>query len=195
MRQGRRRRRARERGHTRRLRPRRRRGHRKGGPTWGGRQPRRPLPRRRSRRRKATGMAAARVGAQSVGRRYPGGAAIGGRRLGTSSRGGCGGVGRACTAIAPLPGVLLHRLVDEVVDAAFQLVRHLLERLPEDVSALERSGALLVGVRAHRLSPFVPSREPGHLTLRPSSLAPKVPSVLKYRRSDSLPSAPHVSLL
>ena len=41
--------------------------------------------------------------------------------------------------IASLPRVLLHRLVDEVVDAAFQLARHLLERLPQHVAALEHA--------------------------------------------------------
>ena len=56
-------------------------------------------------------------------------------------------------AVATLPRVLLHRLVDEVVDAALELARHLLERLPEHVAALERAGALLVRIRAHRLSP------------------------------------------
>jgi hypothetical protein len=52
-------------------------------------------------------------------------------------------------AVAPLPRVLLHRLVDEVVDAALELARHLLERLPEDVAALERARAFLIRIRAH----------------------------------------------
>ena len=52
--------------------------------------------------------------------------------------------------VATLARVLLHRLVDEVVDAAFELARHLLERLPEHVAALERARALLVRIRAHR---------------------------------------------
>src|SRR5271168_5299386 len=51
-----------------------------------------------------------------------------------------------------LAGVLLHRLVDEVVDAAFELARHLLERLPEHVPALKAASALLVWIRAHRIT-------------------------------------------
>lgn len=45
--------------------------------------------------------------------------------------------------------VLLHRLIDEVVDAAFELARHLFERFPEYIPALKRASALLVGIRAH----------------------------------------------
>jgi hypothetical protein len=52
-------------------------------------------------------------------------------------------------AVAPLPSVLLHRLVDEVVDAALELARHLLERLPEHVTTLEAASAFLIRVRAH----------------------------------------------
>jgi hypothetical protein len=52
--------------------------------------------------------------------------------------------------VRSLTRVLLHRLVDEVIDAALQLARHLLERVPKDVAALERAGALFVRVRAHR---------------------------------------------
>jgi hypothetical protein len=63
----------------------------------------------------------------------------------TGERGACSSL----RAVAALPGVLLHRLVDEVVDAALELARHLLEGLPEHIAALERSGALLVGIRAH----------------------------------------------
>ncbi len=58
-------------------------------------------------------------------------------------------IGRA-SAVASLTRVLLHRFVDEVVDAALELARHLLEGLPEHVATLEGSGALLVRVRAHR---------------------------------------------
>ncbi len=48
-----------------------------------------------------------------------------------------------------LAGVLLHRLVDQVVDAALKLARHLFERVPQHVSTLERSRTLLVRIRAH----------------------------------------------
>lgn len=51
--------------------------------------------------------------------------------------------------IAALTSVLLHRFVDQVVDAAFELTRHLLERFPEDVPALEHAGAFLVRIPAH----------------------------------------------
>ena len=51
-----------------------------------------------------------------------------------------------------LPRVLLHRLVDEVVDRAFQLLRHLLKSVPEDVAALEGARRFLVGIRAHEVS-------------------------------------------
>jgi hypothetical protein len=56
---------------------------------------------------------------------------------------------RRARAIAALPCVLLHRFVDQVIDGALQLARHLLERLPEDVPALKRSCAFLVRIRAH----------------------------------------------
>ena len=56
---------------------------------------------------------------------------------------------RRALAVATLARVLLHRLVDEVIDAAFELARHLLERVPEHVPALERPGTLLVRIRAH----------------------------------------------
>ena len=62
------------------------------------------------------------------------------------------GRSRGTGSVAPLPGVLLHRLVDEVIDAALELARHLLERLPEHVPALEIPRALLVRVRAHLVS-------------------------------------------
>ena len=67
------------------------------------------------------------------------------------------GRSRGTGAVAPLPGVLLHRLVDEVIDAALELARHLLERLPEHVPALEVPRALLVRVRAHLVA-TVPSK-------------------------------------
>jgi hypothetical protein len=56
---------------------------------------------------------------------------------------------RGLRAVAALPRVLLHRLVDEVVDRALQLARHLLEGLPENLAALERTWALLVRIGAH----------------------------------------------
>lgn len=52
-------------------------------------------------------------------------------------------------AVAALPRVLLHRLIDEVVDGAFELASHLLERLPQDIATLEGARALLVRISAH----------------------------------------------
>ena len=65
-------------------------------------------------------------------------ATLNGRRVG----------GALLRGIAPLTCVLLHRLVDEVVDAAFQLACHLLERLPQDVAALEHARAFLIRIAA-----------------------------------------------
>src|SRR5580698_1967112 len=59
-------------------------------------------------------------------------------------------IGCSLCAVPALTGVLLHALVDEVVDATLELAAHLLERLPKDVAALKRAGALLVGVGTHR---------------------------------------------
>jgi hypothetical protein len=56
---------------------------------------------------------------------------------------------RSPRAVAALARVLLHRLVDQVVDGALELARHLLERLPEDVAALKGARAFLVRIRAH----------------------------------------------
>lgn len=58
---------------------------------------------------------------------------------------------RRALPVATLTGVLLHRFVDEIIDAAFELARHLLECLPEHVPALEGPWALLVRIRAHRV--------------------------------------------
>jgi hypothetical protein len=45
---------------------------------------------------------------------------------------------------------LLHGVVDQVVDGAFELLRHLLELLPKGVFALEGALGLLVLIRRHR---------------------------------------------
>ena len=76
-----------------------------------------------------------------------GSAGDGGRILATGERAGAdGAVGAAETTLAR---VLLHGVVDEIVDAAFELARHLLEVVPQHVAALECPGTLLVGIRAH----------------------------------------------
>jgi hypothetical protein len=51
--------------------------------------------------------------------------------------------------ITTLTRVLLHRVVDQVVDGAFQLLRHLLELLPKGLAALKASGNFLVRIRHH----------------------------------------------
>lgn len=57
---------------------------------------------------------------------------------------------RAATAAqAALSRVLLHGVVDQIIDAAFELARHLLEVVPQHVAALERPRTFLVGIRAH----------------------------------------------
>ncbi len=103
-------------------------------------------------------------GARPKGReRGHGGRAMRGRRRSAAERLRCRGrrrEGRLCVgvarraprrlrAVAPLARVLLHRLVDEVVDGALELLRHLLEGLPEHLAALEGPAALLVGISAH----------------------------------------------
>jgi hypothetical protein len=62
---------------------------------------------------------------------------------------------RRTRAIAALSRVLLHRLVDEVIDGAFELARHLLKRVPQDVSALKGAGAFLVRI-THGCALIVP---------------------------------------
>ena len=62
---------------------------------------------------------------------------------------------RRAGSVAPLPRVLLHRLIDEVVDGTLELARHLLERFPQDVSALKGAGAFLVRV-THGCALIVP---------------------------------------
>ncbi len=90
-----------------------------------------------------------------------------GRARGGRTRGGGGRLGQRRTlrcgvdalgrirgprnSVATLAGVLLHRLIDEVVDAALELARHLLERFPQDLTTLKCAGVLLIGIRAHRL--------------------------------------------
>jgi len=130
---------------------------------------RRRQPRRRSRARSRT----LRRGRQRIRRRGRRVARIRGRvaapgRLPLITRATRPGERRTrAGAVAPLPRVLLHRLVDEVIDAAFELARHLLERLPEHVSALEAASAFLVRVRAHLL--FISG---GPLKDRPCLLLP-----------------------
>jgi hypothetical protein len=51
--------------------------------------------------------------------------------------------------VVALFGVLLHRIVDQIINAALQLSRHLFELVPKRISALERSWALLVRISAH----------------------------------------------
>ena len=67
------------------------------------------------------------------------------RLPGRSSWGLLGSVGRvagACgkrstCAVGSLAGILLHRLVDEVVDGTFEIPSHLLKGIPKHVTALE----------------------------------------------------------
>jgi len=65
--------------------------------------------------------------------------------------------------VSALPCVLLHCVVDQVVNGAFELLCHLLELLPNRFTALELPQHLLIGVGAHSRSclprgpPWVPS--------------------------------------
>jgi hypothetical protein len=175
---GQRRRNAARRGQGRRRSRARKRRHRRGGrpARWGGSGERAtwgwqcPLPRRRGGRRESTGR---RQTARKLRRR---------RRRG-GSRQAAGGrfdappggwMRRARRAVAPLARVLLHRFVDEIVHAALELARHLLERLPQDVATLERAGALLVRIRAHRLSPLPFAAKEGPLDPLPDLLGAKL---------------------
>jgi hypothetical protein len=102
---------------------------------------------------------------------------------------------RRAGSVAPLPRVLLHRLIDEVVDGTLELARHLLERFPQDVSALKGAGAFLVRI-THGCALIVPpSREsvklfphyegPGTHFLSPSLLSLSVPSSFFLEGSSS----------
>ena len=56
-------------------------------------------------------------------------------------------------AVPALPRVLLHRIVDQIVDRALELARHLFELLPQRFSALKGSCRLLVRIRSHAMNP------------------------------------------
>ena len=53
------------------------------------------------------------------------------------------GAGRLGRVIVLRARVVTHRFVDEVIDGAIEVVGHLLERLPEDVPAVEMAHRLL----------------------------------------------------
>src|SRR5262249_19087070 len=73
------------------------------------------------------------------------------------------------------PRVEPHRLIDEVIDGAVEVVRHLLERLPKDVPAVEVAHRLLALVH---LRSWLSRKTP--LWLRPGSVSvPDAYPVLK----------------
>lgn len=61
---------------------------------------------------------------------------------------------RLRAGVASLAGVLLHGIVDEVINRALELARHFLETLPERLAALKRAGGF--GIRfAHELDQWL----------------------------------------
>src|SRR5690606_39671291 len=97
-----------------------------------------------------------------------GGGGGGGRGSGAAGGGGGGGgpvhrrgghghvaAGRARGGVAALPRVLLHGVVDQVVDGALELPGHVLESLPQRLTTLETPLGLLVRV-VHCLAPAPP---------------------------------------
>src|SRR5256714_312474 len=74
------------------------------------------------------------------------------RRLGGAGRPYAVSRARCRSTRISLARVLFHRLVDEVVDGALELLRHLLKGVPENVATLECTGRLLIGIRGHEVS-------------------------------------------
>ncbi len=92
----------------------------------------RPLTRRRRRR---TGSTRRKVGSSRGGRGRGGRPTHAWRRRGHAAR---PRVARALRGVVVLrPRVVPHRFVDEVVDGAIEVVRHLLEGVPQDISAVK----------------------------------------------------------
>ncbi len=113
------------------------------GTAWGRRMRRRALRRRKARAAQGGTRVVDAVASGAACRR----ATEGRWFLATRHR---GRTNRAATAAqAALPRVLLHGVVDQIIDAAFELARHLLEVVPQHVAALERPRTFLVGIRAH----------------------------------------------
>ncbi len=61
--------------------------------------------------------------------------------------------------VSALARILLHRLIDEVVDGTLELARHLLERIPLVFSALKGAGAFLVRITHGCALIVTPSRD------------------------------------
>src|SRR5262249_5397279 len=101
------------------------------------------------------------------------------------------------------PRVVPHRLIDEVVDGAIEVVRHLLERLPQDVAAVEVAHRLLAlihreassFVSSSAVSPAVPRPPwlpgpPSSRTRGPSSRRPRARAVARRPSPYLLSPAP-----
>src|SRR5690606_5544952 len=132
---------------------------------------------------------AARAGA--AGRRTRGGSAGDGGARGRRGRGGAvhrrGGhghvaAGRARGGVAALPRVLLHGVVDQVVDGALELPGHVLESLPQRLPTLETPLGLLVRV-VHCLPPAPPPFVARVGLMQYSTKSPTVATFLSSRAS------------